>query len=250
MVVLMIGLNNSNGSAKDQRVSPKGSFGAYRAQILYFIDDPVKTSRPEEAYRYVEDGMLIIADGKVAAVGAYGDLKDKVKDLTGSNTVYTEYKNDLIMPGFIDSHIHYPQTELIASYGEQLLEWLTMYTFPTEKQFASYEHAIKVSKAFLKELLRNGTTSALVLGTVHKVSVDALFEVALKVNMRLIAGKVMMDRNAPDYLLDTPASSYEESRQLIEKWHGRGRLLYAVTPRFAPTSTPEQLKFAAKLKKE
>jgi guanine deaminase len=250
MVVLMIGLNISNGSTKDQQASPKGSFGAYRAQILYFMDDPTKTSRPEDAYRYIEDGMLIVANGKIAAVGDYRDLKDKVKDLTGSSTVYAEYKDDLIMPGFIDSHIHYPQTELIASYGEQLLEWLTMYTFPTERQFASYEHASKISKAFLKELLRNGTTTALVLGTVHKESVDALFEAALKVNMRLIAGKVMMDRNAPDYLLDTAASSYEESRQLIEKWHGRGRLLYAVTPRFAPTSTLEQLKVAAKLKHE
>ena len=144
----------------------------------------------------------------------------------------------------------YPQTQMIASYGEQLLEWLETYTFPTEKKFEDKEHALKVSKLFLNELVKNGTTSALVFGTVHSQSVDALFEETEKLNMRLIAGKVMMDRNAPSYLLDTADSSYEESKMLIDKWHNKGRLQYAITPRFAPTSTPEQLTAAGRLKSE
>jgi len=159
----------------------------------------------------------------------------------------TEYRDALITPGFIDTHIHYPQTGMIASYGEQLLDWLNTYTFPTEQQFADKAHAADVAGIFLKELLRNGTTTALVFGTVHKQSVDAFFEAAEALNLRMIAGKVLMDRNAPDYLTDTPESGYADSKELIERWHGKGRLHYAVTPRFAPTSTPEQLTLAGKL---
>jgi guanine deaminase len=136
---------------------------------------------------------------------------------------------------------------MIASYGEQLLDWLNTYTFPTEQQFADKAHAADVAGIFLKELLRNGTTTALVFGSVHKQSVDAFFEAAEALNLRMIAGKVLMDRNAPDYLTDTPESGYADSKELIERWHGKGRLHYAVTPRFAPTSTPEQLELAGKL---
>jgi guanine deaminase len=139
---------------------------------------------------------------------------------------------------------------MIGAYGEQLLEWLEQYTFPTERQFADVEYARKQANFFIDQLLKNGTTTALVFGTVHPESVDAFFSIAEKKHLRMICGKVLMDRNAPEYLLDTAESGYEQSKQLIEKWHNRGRLQYAVTPRFAPTSTNAQLKRAGDLLKE
>lgn len=217
----------------------------YRASILDFVDDP-RRAGVMESYRYFEDGLLVVKDGHVQAVGSYDELEGMI-DRTSRVHDYSGY---LIMPGFIDTHIHYPQTEMIAAYGEQLLEWLEKYTFPTEKKYADPVYARERSVFFLNELLRNGTTTALVFGTVHPQSVDVLFEEAMNLNMRIIAGKVMMDRHAPEWLLDTATSAYDDSRYLIEKWHGRGRLLYAVTPRFAPTSTPEQLERAGALKRE
>lgn len=215
-----------------------------RASFLHFINDPAKVDNIDDAYQYIADGLLVIENGKVKSLTPFNEksanLYPHLEDKSGQ----------LIMPGFIDTHIHYPQTEMIAAYGEQLLEWLETYTFPTEKQFEDKAYANKISAFFINELLKNGTTSALVFGTVHPQSVDALFEEAEKIDMRLIAGKVMMDRNAPDYLLDTAQSSYDESKALIEKWHNKGRLQYAITPRFAPTSTPEQLELAGKLKAE
>jgi guanine deaminase len=154
------------------------------------------------------------------------------------------------VPGFIDCHIHYPQTDLIASYGTQLLDWLETYTFPTESRFADSEHAAEAAGFFIDELLRNGTTTALVLGTVHPQSVDAIFTAAGRRNLRLMAGKVLMDRNCPEYLRDTPDSAYRDSKALIERWHGQDRLLYAITPRFAPTSSAEQLQRAGQLAAE
>jgi guanine deaminase len=214
---------------------------AYRAAILHSLADPAVVG-VEQSYQYFEDGILLIENGKVAQVGATSDLLPK---LTGIDVQH--YPDALITPGFIDTHIHYPQTGMIASYGEQLLDWLNTYTFPTEKQFEDKAHASDVAAIFLKELLRNGTTTALLFGSVHPQSVDAFFEQADKLNLRMIAGKVLMDRNAPDYLTDTAESGYAQSKALIERWHGKGRLHYAVTPRFAPTSTPEQLELAGKL---
>ncbi|WP_415755381.1 guanine deaminase [Pseudomonas leptonychotis] len=214
---------------------------AYRAAILHSIADPAVVG-VEQSYEYFEDGLLVIENGQVAKVGPAADLLP-----TLNGVEITEYRDALITPGFIDTHIHYPQTGMIASYGEQLLDWLNTYTFPTEQQFADKAHAADVAGIFLKELLRNGTTTALVFGSVHKQSVDAFFEAAEALNLRMIAGKVLMDRNAPDYLTDTPESGYADSKELIERWHGKGRLHYAVTPRFAPTSTPEQLELAGKL---
>ena len=164
-----------------------------------------------------------------------------MKDYLTDDVEFINHENALLMPGFIDIHIHYPQTEMVASYGEQLLEWLNNYTFPVEGKFKDKEYATGIAEIFIRELLRAGTTTALVFGTVHKESVDAFFEVAQAKNLRMIAGKVMMDRHAPDFLLDTPETSYEDSKALIEKWHNNGRLRYAVTPRFSPTSTREQL---------
>ncbi|MEH6611139.1 MAG: guanine deaminase [Halioglobus sp.] len=218
---------------------------AYRASILHFLDDPDKVD-PDASYEYFEDGVLLVSEGKIQRVGP---AEETLAGLDPGVPVQ-EYPDALIIPGFVDTHIHYPQTEMIASYGEQLLEWLNTYTFPVEHRFSDLDYAREIAERFLDELLRNGTTTALVFGTVHKESVESFFEACEARNLRMIAGKVMMDRNAPDYLLDSPDSSYKDSKELIEKWHDRGRLRYAVTPRFAPTSTPEQLKKAGQLLQE
>ncbi len=214
---------------------------AYRSAILHSLADPAEVGI-EASYQYFEDGILLVENGQVLEVGAAADLLPKLQGIE-----VREYRNALITPGFIDTHIHYPQTGIIASYGEQLLDWLNTYTFPAEGAFADKAHAADVAGIFLKELLRNGTTTALVFGTVHKQSVDAFFEAAQALNLRMIAGKVLMDRHAPDFLTDTPESGYADSKELIERWHGKGRLHYAVTPRFAPTSTDAQLELAGKL---
>ncbi|WP_432698110.1 guanine deaminase [Marinobacterium sp. YM272] len=218
---------------------------AYRAAILHSLGDPAELGL-ENSYRYFEDGMLVVENGRITALG---DAAEIAKTL-GSGTSIHHYRDALITPGFIDTHIHYPQTGMIASYGEQLLDWLENYTFPAEQQFADPAHAAEVSEIFVNELLRNGTTTALVFGTVHPQSVDAFFSTAEKRNLRMIAGKVMMDRNAPEALTDTPETGYRDSKALIERWHGKGRLHYAVTPRFAPTSSPEQLATAGQLLRE
>lgn len=221
----------------------------YRSSILHFLSDPDKDG--ENAYQFFNDGAMLVVDGKVVEIGKADTILKSVGELySGSEYEIVEYKDHLIMPGMIDTHIHYPQVEVIASYGEKLLEWLDNYTFPTEGKFADKEHASIIANFFLDELLRNGTTTALVFGTVHKQSVDAFFEASEQRNTRMICGKVMMDRNAPDYLCDTPESSYRDSKALIEKWHDNGRQLYAVTPRFAITSTGSQLMKAGMLCKE
>lgn len=203
--------------------------------LFDFIDDPVINE--DQAYRYFEKGALVIENGKVAALGYEQDIVPQLSN----NHIIKRYDNQLIMPGMIDTHIHLPQIEMIGAYGEQLLTWLTEYAFPTEKKFADQAYAQKISAVFLDELIKNGTTTALVFGTVHPQSVDAFFSEAQQRNLRMIAGKVMMDRNCPEDLSDTAESSYQESKTLIEKWHNIDRLSYAITPRFAPTSTPEQL---------
>ena len=220
------------------------SLQAIRGAFLDFIDDPFYTSE-SDSVRYISDGLLIIENGAIADFGTYNDLRSQYAHIPT-----TTYPDRLIMPGFIDTHVHYSQYEMIAAYGEQLLEWLSKYVFPTEKKFKDKAHAEKIATLFFDELLKQGTTTALVFATVHPESVDAFFEEASRRNLRMISGKVLMDRNAPDYLIDTPETAYEDSKRLIEKWHKNGRLLYAVTPRFAPTSTPEQLQIAAKLLQE
>ncbi|MGB1010131.1 MAG: guanine deaminase [Thiolinea sp.] len=220
---------------------------AFRAAILHLLGDPGDDLQPlPEPVQYFADGLLIVENGHVVSVG---EAEDLLPTLPAGCDVQV-FPNQLIIPGMIDTHIHYPQTDMIAAYGEQLLQWLETYTFPTERQFADPAHADDVAEFFLSELLRNGTTTACVFGTVHPESVDAFFEAAQARNLRMIAGKVMMDRNCPEYLQDTPESGYEDSKSLIEKWHGKGRLSYAVTPRFAPTSSPEQLSKAGQLLEE
>jgi guanine deaminase len=218
---------------------------AYRASILHFLADPDKVD-VDKSYEFFNDGILLVDQGKVVNVG----FADEILAGLDNSVAVLDYPDALIIPGFVDTHIHYPQTEMIAAYGEQLLEWLDNYTFPVEQRFADPEYARGIADRFLDELLRNGTTTALVFGTVHKESVDSFFEACEERNLRMIAGKVMMDRNAPDYLLDSAESSYQDSKALIEKWHERGRLRYAVTPRFAPTSTAAQLSKAGQLLQE
>ncbi len=215
-----------------------------RSSFLDFIDDPFYTSEAASV-RYLEDGLLVIENGKIKDFGTYEQLQEKYAGIDA-----IAYPDKLIMPGFIDTHIHYPQTAMVAAYGEQLLEWLSKYTFPTEAKFKDKNYAAEIATVFLDELLKNGTTTALVFAAVFPESVDAFFEEAERRNLRMIAGKVMMNRNAPDFLLDTAQSSYDETKVLIEKWHQKGRLLYAVTPRFAITSTDEQLDLAGKLLSE
>ncbi len=214
----------------------------FRAEILHFLADPAEVG-DDVSYEYFSDGLMIVKSGLVEAVGHAEKL---LPELPADASV-THYPNSLIVPGFIDCHLHYPQTEIIASYGEQLLEWLETYTFPTERQFDNPDKASDVAEFFFDELMRNGTTSALVFGTVHKQSVDAFFSAARARRLRMICGKVLMDRNAPDYLTDTPESGYRESKELAERWHGVDRLRYAITPRFAPTCSNEQLAMAGKL---
>ena len=218
---------------------------AHRGSIMHFLSDPDKTTNGC-CYEYFSDGLLVISNGVVESLS---DASQAIKELDPEIDVI-EHKNSLMLPGFVDTHIHYPQTEIIAAYGEQLLEWLDKYTFPTEKKFEDKTYARDIAEKFLNELLRAGTTTALVFGTVHKQSVEAFFEACEARNLRMIAGKVMMDRNAPDYLTDCPQSSYDDSKALIQKWHNRGRLRYAVTPRFSPTSSPEQLDKAGQLLRE
>ncbi|PZV05475.1 MAG: guanine deaminase [Leptolyngbya sp.] len=218
-----------------------GGTVALRGALLDCVDDPFYV--PEaQAVRYIPDGLLVVQNGQIAALGSYEEVLPTLGDIP-----IRDCTGKLIIPGFIDTHIHYPQTGIMAAYGEQLLEWLSRYTFPTERKFADADYARSVAELFLDELLKNGTTTALVFAAVFPESVDAFFEAAEARHLRMISGKVMMDRNAPDYLSDTAQSSYDDSKALIEKWHGRGRLLYAVTPRFAGTSSEAQLKLAARL---
>jgi len=217
---------------------------AIRGAFVDLVDDPFY--QPEEdCVRYFLDGLLVLDDGKIEAFGEYDSLCDRYAQVP-----ITQYTNRIIVPGFIDTHIHYPQTEMIAAYGKQLLEWLDRYAFPTEMKFKDKAYAAKVADTFLDQLLCNGTTTALVFATVFSDSVDAFFEAAERRNLCMIAGKVMMDRNAPLGLCDTADASYEQTRVLIRKWHGKGRLRYAVTPRFAITSTDEQLQKAGELLRE
>lgn len=215
---------------------------AYRARILHFLHEP--EDKGEAAWQYFDDGVLLVENGHIRAVGPADQI---LQNFTGPLEDFSRY---LIVPGFVDCHIHYPQTEMIAAYGEQLLSWLKNYTYPTEQKFSDSQYAASVAAFFLDELLRNGTTTALVFASVHPQSVDAFFNEAQKRNLRMIAGKVLMDRNAPVELCETAETGYQKSRELIQRWHGVDRLRYAVTPRFAITSSREQLAKAAELLRE
>ena len=218
---------------------------AFRAAVLHCLADPGEES-DASALQFFDDGLLLVEDGRVIDIGDASTLMQQL----GDDIAITEFPGKIIVPGFIDCHVHYPQLDIIASYGAQLLDWLNQYAFPVEAMFADEDHAREVAGVFLDELLRNGTTTALVFGTVHAHSADAIFEAAESRGMRLIAGKVLMDKNCPNELQDTPESAYADSKALIERWHGKGRLGYAITPRFALTSSEAQLAAAGRLASE
>lgn len=214
-----------------------------RGSFLDFTDDPFFVPQ-QECVRYIKDGLLVVEDGKILDFGDYSKMHGRYEGIEE-----TRYTGKLITPGFIDAHVHYPQTKIIASYGEQLLTWLKQYVYPEEEKFDNKEYAREVASFFLDELLRSGTTTALVLAATHPGSVDVFFQEALKRNVRMIAGKMMMDRNAPEEVLETPGQSRKACEQLIEKWHGKGRLSYALTPRFAISCSPEMLTVVGEIKK-
>ena len=219
---------------------------AIRGPVLTYTSDPFKSSLAD-AMVYESDAIVAMADGRITHFGPV----DRILPQLPAGTAVKNYGKDaLISAGFIDSHVHFPQTPMIAAYGEQLLDWLNKYTFPTEQKYADKEFARSVAKVFLRENLRNGITSGCIYCTVYPQSVDALFEEAEKLGMRIAAGKVLMNRNAPEKLLDTTKTGYDDSKALIKKWHNNGRLMYAITPRFAPTSTPDQLEATGALWKE
>jgi guanine deaminase len=218
---------------------------AFRASIFHCLSDPGPHA-DEAAVEHIDDGLLVVKDGRVIQIGTAEELLPALPE----GVQVEDHSGKLIVPGLIDCHLHFSQVDIIASYGEQLLDWLNRYAYPAEMSFSDQAHARSVAEFFLDELLANGTTTAAVFATVYPQSVDALFAAAEDRNMRLIAGKVLMDRLCPVELRDDPESAYNDSKALIEKWHGKGRLGYAITPRFALTSSEEQLAAAGRLAAE
>ena len=203
-------------------------------QVLSFTADPFAAGLG--AARHESHGAVLIENGRIAAVGP----ADRLRAAHPAAKV-TDYGRCLISAGFVDAHVHYPQTAIIASWGKRLIDWLNLYTFPEEMRFADAAYAAEVAERYLGLATANGTTSVCTYSTIHPESVDAIFGAAARRDMRIWAGKTCMDRNAPEGLRDTPQSAYDDSKRLLEKWHGQGRASYVITPRFSPTSTPEQL---------
>lgn len=215
----------------------------YRARVFTLVSDPFENGG--NAWRYWDNGYLAVDDGRILGVGNWADRPDHI-----DGEVVQLGSESLISPGFIDTHLHAPQLEMIGSYGGHLLEWLERYTFPTEARFADEDHARRVAAAFYPELLRNGTTTALIFSTIHPRATGIFFEEARKAGFRAIIGKTLMDRNAPEYLLEDAVTAYDETKRLIEAWSGEELLGYAITPRFAPTSTERLLELAGSLARE
>lgn len=203
-------------------------------QVLSFSGNPM--TEGAEAARHSTRGGVLIEDGHILAVGEADDLRR-----THPEAKVTDYGTALITAGFVDAHAHYPQTAMIASWGKRLIDWLNSYTFPEEMKFADPAYAAEIAACYFDLTLSNGTTTVCSYCTIHPESVDAFFDAARKRGLRAFAGKTCMDRNAPDGLTDTANSSYDDSKRLLEKWHAVDRLSYVVTPRFSPTSTPDQL---------
>jgi len=216
-----------------------------RGRTLSFLRWPDAID-DHSSYRYEEDGALLIANGKIVQAGSYAEVSQSA----GRDVDTVDHRPNLLLPGFIDAHVHFPQMQVIASYGAELLEWLNTYTFPEETKFANAQHGRRIARLFLDEMIRHGTTTVAAYCSVHKQSAEAFFEESNARDMLNIAGKVMMDRNAPAGVLDTPQSGYDDTKALIAEWHGKGRQLYAVTPRFAITSSPEQLEMSGTLMRE
>lgn len=211
---------------------------AIRGDLLDFSAEPAWGETESAAVRFRPGHWLLVEGGRIVAVQA---------EEPGPDWVRADHAGRLVLPGFVDTHVHSPQLDVIGSYGSALLDWLETYTFPAERRYADESVAEEGAAVFLDALLARGTTAAVVFPTVHKVSADRLFAAAQARGMRLIAGKVLMDRHAPDGLRDDVAQAERECLDLIARWHGRGRLAYAVTVRFAPTSSPAQLAMAGAL---
>ncbi len=190
----------------------------------------------EATTRHDSAGGVLLAGGKITAVGRSADLRTEHPDAT-----VTDYGDALIIAGFVDAHMHYPQTPMIASWGKQLIDWLNTYTFPQEMRLSDAGYARQVANTTLDLALAHGTTTLCSFCTIHPGSVDAWFDAAASRGMAVVGGKTCMDRNAPDGLRDTAQSAYDDSKALLDRWHGKGRATYAITPRFSPTSTPDQL---------
>jgi guanine deaminase len=212
---------------------------AFRGTVFHLLDDP---DRGADAAIVHEDGALLVEDGHVVEAGTWNDIQPLVK-----GAPVERFPGGLIVPGFIDCHVHFPQVDMMASPGHHLLHWLSAYAFPAESRFHHEDVAAETARFFLDQILAHGTTTALVFATAHKVAAEALFAESYRRNMRLITGKVLMDVNAPAGISDTAETGYMESRALIRDWHGKGRLGYAVTPRFALTSSERQLELAGRL---
>lgn len=190
----------------------------------------------QDAVHIKSAGGVLIEGGTILHVDDAEALRKRFPE-----AVIEDYRQHLICPGFVDAQVHYPQTAIIASWGMQLIDWLDTYTFPEEMRFADPAYAARTAETYLDLVLSHGTTTVCSYATIHPASVEAFFEAARARNMRVVAGKTCMDRNAPEELRDTPQSAYDDSKALLRKWHGTDRLGYAITPRFSPTSTPEQL---------
>jgi guanine deaminase len=215
-----------------------------RGRLLSFRAKPESVD-DRAAYVFEEDGGILIRDGRIAAVGDFSLISAEARDAE-----IIDHRPHILMPGFIDAHAHFPQMQIIGSYGAELLDWLNTYTFPEETKFSDTQHGRRIARLFLDEMVRHGTTTVAAYCSVHKESAEAFFAEALSRDMLAIGGKVMMDRNAPEGLRDTPQRGYDDTRALIAEWHGRGRLHYAITPRFAITSSPEQMEMAGALARE
>ncbi len=212
-------------------------------QVLSFAGDPF--AEGPDAARHESHGAVVVQDGKIAAVGPADTIRAAYPQAK-----ITDYGQSLISAGFIDAHVHYPQTAIIASWGKRLIDWLNSYTFPEEMRFADRAYADEVAGRYLDLALAHGTTAMCSYATIHPESVDAFFTAAQSRGLRAFAGKTCMDRNAPDGLRDTVQSAYDDSKRLLQKWHGVDRLSYVITPRFSPTSTPEQLAAMGQLWRE
>jgi guanine deaminase len=238
-------MRRGHGTGRRRHLLTPGvpAVSAIRGPVLTYTGDAFREGL-QDTMRFEPDGIVAMSGGKITHFGPAAEVRTRLPE----DTVVKEYGRDtVIMAGFIDCHAHYPQTQIMSAYGEQLIDWLNKYTFVAEQQFADKEHAREVARVFLEQCLRAGTTSAAVYCTVHPQSVDAFFEESEKLGMRVIAGKVLMDRNAPPELTDTPQKGYDESTALIARWHGKGRQLYCVTPRFAASSSPEQMEMTGAL---
>lgn len=233
-------MTTTTGKAGATLAMAAGQREAWRASILHFTEDP---AFHEQAHVWHEDGLLVVQDGRIAAVGDHATLARGLP----TGTVVHDWRGKILMPGFIDTHIHYPQTDIIASPAPGLLSWLETYTFPAERRFDDPAHGRAVASFFLDELARCGTTTAMVWCTVHAASAHAFFEESAARGLRMVAGKVLMDRNCPEFLRDTAESGARDTEDLIRVWHGKARQMVAITPRFAPTSTDAQLGLAGEL---